>query len=104
MFMVPIFHCRVAHTGTSGRGVVPGTCGVSVAHTMLMTVCAAVPIELFASERDALSRRARRRAQRLVDDPDGAVRYETWRIFFFTFMIRGSIPANEVEPYPHARE
>ncbi|QPG48422.1 MULTISPECIES: hypothetical protein [unclassified Rhodococcus (in: high G+C Gram-positive bacteria)] len=46
---------------------------------------------------------ARRRGQRHVDDPDGAVRYGARRIFAFALMIRGGIPADEVEPYLHAR-
>ncbi|MGW2088323.1 MBL fold metallo-hydrolase [Streptomyces sp. NPDC001880] len=46
---------------------------------------------------------ALRRAQRLVDDPDGAVWYGARRIFAFALMIRGGIPAGEVEPYLHAR-
>ncbi|MDQ4038075.1 MAG: MBL fold metallo-hydrolase [Actinomycetota bacterium] len=46
---------------------------------------------------------ARRRAQRLVDDPDGAVWYGARRIFAYALMIRNGIPADEVEPYLHAR-
>ncbi|MEU6878684.1 MBL fold metallo-hydrolase [Streptomyces sp. NPDC046712] len=46
---------------------------------------------------------ALRRAQRLVDDPDGAVRYGARRIFAFALMIRGGILADEVEPYLLAR-
>lgn len=46
---------------------------------------------------------ALRRAQRLVDDPDGAVWYGARRIFAFALMIRGGIPADEVEPYLLAR-
>ncbi|MFI6417867.1 MBL fold metallo-hydrolase [Streptomyces sp. NPDC050842] len=44
-----------------------------------------------------------RRARRLVDDPDGAVLYGARRIFAFALMIRGGIPAAEVEPYLHTR-
>jgi glyoxylase-like metal-dependent hydrolase (beta-lactamase superfamily II) len=44
-----------------------------------------------------------RRAQRLVDDPAGAVWYGARRIFAFALMIRGGIPTEEVEPYLHAR-
>jgi hydroxyacylglutathione hydrolase len=44
-----------------------------------------------------------RRAQRLVDDPAGAVWYGARRIFAFALMIRSGIPADEVEPYLHAR-
>ena len=46
---------------------------------------------------------ARRRARRLVDDPDGAVWYGIRRIFAFALMIRDGISADEVEPYLHAR-
>ena len=44
-----------------------------------------------------------RRAQRLVDDPAGAVWYGARRIFAFALMIRNGIPVGEVEPYLHAR-
>ncbi|MPY56666.1 MBL fold metallo-hydrolase [Streptomyces spongiae] len=44
-----------------------------------------------------------RRAQRLVDDPAGAVRYGARRILAFALMIRGGIPADGIEPYLHAR-
>ncbi|MFG2837698.1 MBL fold metallo-hydrolase [Streptomyces zaomyceticus] len=46
---------------------------------------------------------ALRRAQRLVDDPAGAVWYGARRILAFALMIRDGIPAAEVEPYLHAR-
>lgn len=46
---------------------------------------------------------ALRRAQRLADDPDGAVGYAARRIFGFALMIRGGIPAHEAESYLHAR-
>lgn len=46
---------------------------------------------------------ALRRAQRLVDDPDGAVWYGARRVFAFALMIRDGIPAAEAEPYLHAR-
>ena len=46
---------------------------------------------------------ALRRAQRLVDDPDGAVWYGARRVFAFALMIRGGLPVHEVEPYLHAR-
>jgi glyoxylase-like metal-dependent hydrolase (beta-lactamase superfamily II) len=39
------------------------------------------------------------RAQRLVDDPAGAVWYGARRIFAFALMIRDGIPTHEVEPY-----
>ena len=43
------------------------------------------------------------RAQRLVDDPAGAVWYGARRIFAFALMIRDGIPTDEIEPYLHAR-
>jgi glyoxylase-like metal-dependent hydrolase (beta-lactamase superfamily II) len=43
------------------------------------------------------------RAQRLVDDPAGAVWHGARRIFAFALMIRDGIPTDEVEPYLHAR-
>jgi hypothetical protein len=46
---------------------------------------------------------ALRRAQRLVDDPAEAVWYGARRIFAFALMIHDGIPAEEVEPYLHAR-
>lgn len=46
---------------------------------------------------------ALRRAQRLVDDPGGAVWYGARRIFSFALMIREGIPSDEVEPYLLAR-
>ncbi|HEX4253069.1 MAG TPA: MBL fold metallo-hydrolase [Pseudonocardia sp.] len=44
-----------------------------------------------------------RRAQRLVDDPAGAVWYTARRVFAYALMIRGGIPVDTVEPYLHAR-
>ncbi|MFJ1844497.1 hypothetical protein [Streptomyces sp. NPDC088146] len=52
---------------------------------------------------DAAFAGALRRSRRLVDDPDGAVWYGARRIFSFALMIRGGIPADEVESYLHAR-
>jgi len=46
---------------------------------------------------------ALRRAQRLVDDPDGAVWYGARRVFAFALMIYNGIPVTEIEPYLHAR-
>jgi glyoxylase-like metal-dependent hydrolase (beta-lactamase superfamily II) len=43
------------------------------------------------------------RAQRLVDDPAGAVWYGARRIFAFALMIRDGIPTDQIEPYLHAR-
>lgn len=44
-----------------------------------------------------------RRAQRLVDDPDGAVWHGARRIFGYALMIRDGISTKELEPYLHAR-
>jgi len=52
---------------------------------------------------DAALANALRRAQRLVDDPEGAVWYAARRVFAFALMIRAGIPADEVETYLHAR-
>ena len=46
---------------------------------------------------------ALRRAQRLVDDPAGAVWYGARRILAFALMIRGGIPVEEIEAYLHDR-
>ena len=46
---------------------------------------------------------ALRRAERLVDDPNGAVWYGARRVFAFALIIRDGIPADEAEPYLHAR-
>jgi glyoxylase-like metal-dependent hydrolase (beta-lactamase superfamily II) len=46
---------------------------------------------------------ARRRTQRLVDDPDGSVWYAARRIFAFAVMIRGGLPLETVEEYLLAR-
>ena len=46
---------------------------------------------------------AHRRAQRLVDDPDGAVWYGVRRIFAFALMIREGLPVDTVEDYLLAR-
>ncbi|MFI5735056.1 MBL fold metallo-hydrolase [Kribbella sp. NPDC051587] len=40
-----------------------------------------------------------RRAQRLVDDPAGAVWYGARRVFAYALMIRGGIPVDDVETY-----
>jgi glyoxylase-like metal-dependent hydrolase (beta-lactamase superfamily II) len=47
--------------------------------------------------------KAHTRAQRLVDDPDGAVWYGARRIFAFALMIHDGIPTAQVEPYLHQR-
>ncbi|MER5598240.1 MBL fold metallo-hydrolase [Streptomyces sp. NPDC002265] len=55
------------------------------------------------ADADAALAAALRRAQRLVDDPEGAVWYGARRILAFALMIRDGIPADEIEPYLHAR-
>lgn len=52
---------------------------------------------------DAALGAALRRAQRLVDDPDGAVRYGARRILAFALMIRDGMAAGKIEEYLHAR-
>ncbi|MEU3692881.1 MBL fold metallo-hydrolase [Streptomyces narbonensis] len=51
----------------------------------------------------AASAAALRRAQRLVDDPAGAIWYGARRILAFALMIREGISTDEIEPYLHAR-
>lgn len=51
------------------------------------------------SDPGATFAQARRRVQRLVDDPDGAVWYGARRIFGFALMIYDGLPADEVGPY-----
>jgi len=46
---------------------------------------------------------ARRRAQRLVDDPDGAVWYGIRRVFAYALMIRGGVPLDSLTEYLLAR-
>lgn len=46
---------------------------------------------------------AHRRAQRLVDDPQGAVWYGARRVFAYALVIRGGLPLDEVEDYLLAR-
>lgn len=46
---------------------------------------------------------AHRRAQRLVDAPQGAVWYAARRIFGYALMIRGGLPLNGVQDYLLAR-
>ncbi|MDQ4116362.1 MAG: MBL fold metallo-hydrolase [Actinomycetota bacterium] len=46
---------------------------------------------------------AHRRAQRLVDDPQGAVWYAARRVFSYALMIRGGLPLGRVEDYLLAR-
>ncbi len=44
-----------------------------------------------------------RRAQRLVDDSDGAVWYGARRILAYALMIRNGLPVNDIEAYLQAR-
>lgn len=44
-----------------------------------------------------------RRARRLVEDPDEAIRYGARRILAFALMIRNGIPARDIGPYLQAR-
>lgn len=46
---------------------------------------------------------SRRRAQRLVDDPGGAVWYGARRIFAYAVMIRGGLPLDTIDEYLLAR-
>jgi Metallo-beta-lactamase superfamily len=71
---------------------------VDLAPRVLLPAHGPIPADTCAALATAV-----RRAQRLVDDPTGAVLYGVRRIFAFTLMIRSGIPANEIEPYLHAR-
>ena len=51
------------------------------------------------TEPGAVLAAAHRRAQRLVEDPHGAVWYGARRIFAFALMIRDGIPTDQVETY-----
>ncbi|MGW6281700.1 MBL fold metallo-hydrolase [Kribbella sp. NPDC055071] len=48
---------------------------------------------------DAAFANATRRAQRLVDDPQGAIWYGARRVFAYALMIRGGLRYDAVEPY-----
>jgi glyoxylase-like metal-dependent hydrolase (beta-lactamase superfamily II) len=69
-----------------------------LAARVLLPAHGPTPVDPSAAVEGAL-----RRAQRLVDDPPGAVWYAARRIFAFALMIRDGIPIDEVEPYLHAR-
>lgn len=71
---------------------------VGLAPRVLLPAHGPIPIDTGAALAKAL-----RRAQRLVDDPAGALWYGARRIFAFALMIRGGIAIDEVEPYLHAR-
>ncbi|ORJ52994.1 MBL fold metallo-hydrolase [Mycobacterium simiae] len=55
------------------------------------------------SDASAALAAARRRAQRLIDDPENAVWYGARRIFAFALMIHDGIAVNAVESYLHKR-
>jgi glyoxylase-like metal-dependent hydrolase (beta-lactamase superfamily II) len=55
------------------------------------------------SDASAALAAARRRAQRLIDDPENAVWYGARRIFAFALMIYDGIAVNAVESYLHKR-
>lgn len=65
---------------------------------MLLPAHGPIPADPGAAFATALGR-----AQRLVDDPAGAVWYGARRIIRAKAMIRDGIPTDEVEPYLHAR-
>jgi hypothetical protein len=71
---------------------------VDLAPRVLLPAHGPIPADTGAAGAAAL-----RRAQRLVDDPDGAVWYTARRVFAYALMIRGGIPTDTVEPYLHAR-
>ncbi|GAA3098187.1 hypothetical protein GCM10010464_72140 [Pseudonocardia yunnanensis] len=71
---------------------------VDLAPRVLLPSHGPIPADTGAALANAL-----RRAQRLVDDPDGAVWYGARRVFAYALMIRGGIPVDTVEPYLHCR-
>ncbi|WP_028935662.1 MBL fold metallo-hydrolase [Pseudonocardia spinosispora] len=71
---------------------------VDLAPRVLLPSHGPIPVDTGAALATAV-----RRAQRLVDDPDGAVWYSSRRIFAYALMIRSGIPVADVEPYLHAR-
>jgi glyoxylase-like metal-dependent hydrolase (beta-lactamase superfamily II) len=71
---------------------------VDLAPRVLLPSHGPIPADTGAALATAL-----RRAQRLVDDPDGAVWYSSRRLLAYALMIRGGIPVATVEPYLHAR-
>lgn len=71
---------------------------VDLAPRVLLPSHGPIPADTGAALASAL-----RRAQRLVDDPDGAVWYSARRLFAYALMIRGGIPVADAEPYLHAR-
>ncbi|WP_433296955.1 MBL fold metallo-hydrolase [Pseudonocardia sp. CA-142604] len=71
---------------------------VDFAPRVLLPSHGPIPADTGAALANAL-----RRAQRLVDDPDGAVWYGARRVFAYALMIRGGMPLDAVEPYLHGR-
>jgi glyoxylase-like metal-dependent hydrolase (beta-lactamase superfamily II) len=71
---------------------------VDLTPRVLLPAHGPIPSDLGAALATAI-----RRTQRLVDDPTGAVWYGARRILAFALMIREGIPADQIEPYLHAR-
>lgn len=71
---------------------------VDLAPRVLLTAHGPIPADTGAALTTAI-----RRAERLVDDPAGAVWYGIRRILAYALMIRAGIPAVEIETYLHAR-
>lgn len=69
-----------------------------LAPRVLLTAHGPLPVDT-----DAALAKAVQRAQRLVDDPEGAVWYGARRIFAYALMIRDGIPVEDVEDYLVAR-
>lgn len=67
---------------------------VALSPRLLLTAHGPLPADTGAALAKALQR-----AQRLVDDPQGAVWYGARRIFAYALMIRGGIPSGDVEGY-----
>lgn len=71
---------------------------VDLAPRVLLTAHGPVPADTGAALAKAVER-----AQRLVDDPQGAVWYGARRVFAFALMIRDGLPTDGVEDYLLAR-
>lgn len=67
---------------------------VDLAPRVLLTAHGPLPVDTGAALDKALQR-----AQRLVDDPQGAVWYGARRIFAYALMIRDGVPVGGVEGY-----
>ena len=94
---------------SSGRIALDGPDAVATALTSLHRLAELTPRVLLPghgpipADPGAAFATALGRAQRLVDDPAGAVWLGARRIFAFALMIRGGIPVDEVESYLLAR-